>query len=93
MKIHTYTEPWIVEVNKFYEILSKLDESMEEKAPTGATEEQLLQGPFSDSMAHIGQLLMLRRIAGAPVPSENFLFGDIIGVLGLDQPDSVAPDE
>ncbi len=78
----------------FYETLSRLDKSIREKSPDGVSEEQLLQGPLSDSMAHVGQLLMLRRMADSPVPSENFIYADIRkGVVGPDQPDPVAPDE
>ena len=56
--------------------------------------EQLLQGPFSDVMTHAGQIAMLRRLAGSPVPSENFIFADISpDNLGPDQPDPVCPDE
>lgn len=87
-------EPWGVEVERFHDILGKLDESLREKSPAGVTEERLLQGPLSDSMAHVGQLLMLRRMAGSPVPSENFTYADIkAGVVGPDQPEPVAPDE
>jgi hypothetical protein len=87
-------EPWDTEVESFYTILGKLDESLREKAPNGVTEERLLQGPLSDSMAHVGQLLMLRRMAGSPVPSENFVYAEIkAGALGPDQPEPVAPDE
>jgi hypothetical protein len=87
-------QQWDAEINRFYEILSKLDESFKEKGSTEVSEEQLLQGPLSDVMAHIGQLLMLRRIAGCPVPSENFIFADITkGAVGPDQPEPVAPDE
>ena len=87
-------EPWGVEVGRFHAILVKLDESLLEKPPEGVTEERLLQGPLSDAMAHVGQLLMLRRLAGSPVPSENFVYADIgKGVLGPDQPEPVAPDE
>jgi hypothetical protein len=92
----TYFEhrPWDGEVRRFYETLSKLDESIREKGPEGVSEEQLLQGPLSDSMAHVGQLLMLRRMAGSPVPSENFIYADMRkGVVGPDQPEPVAPDE
>jgi len=85
---------WDAEVDKFYNILLKLDKSFQEKKPSEVTEDQLLQGPLSDSMAHIGQLLMLRRMADSPVPSENFIFADIRkGEVGSDQPDPVAPDE
>jgi hypothetical protein len=87
-------EPWDTEVESFYTILGKLDESLREKAPNGVTEERLLQGPLSDSMAHVGQLLMLRRMAGSPVPSENFVYAEIkAGALGPDQHEPVAPDE
>ena len=87
-------EPWEVEVQRFYEILAKLDESLQTKELREVSEEQLLQGPLSDAMAHVGQLLMLRRMADAPVPSENFIYADIrIGVVGPDQPEPVAPDE
>jgi len=45
-------------------------------------------------MAHIGQLLMLRRLADSPVPAENFIYADIRkGNVGPDQPEPVAPDE
>jgi len=60
----------------------------------GITEENLLQGPFSDAMTHAGQLAMLRRLAGSPVPPENFVFADIdASNLGPDQPLPVAPDK
>ena len=54
---------------------------------------QLLQGPVSDAMTHAGQLAMLRRLAGSPVASENFIFADVSPEkLGSDQPLPVAPD-
>jgi len=85
---------WDAEVGEFYNILSKLDKSLKEKSPSEVTEEQLLQGPLSDSMAHIGQLLMLRRMADSPLPSENFIFADIRkGRVGPDQPDPISPDK
>lgn len=91
---HFDIKSWDVEVDEFYNILSKLDKSFQEKNPNEVTEEQLLQGPLSDSMAHIGQLLILRRMADSPVPSENFIFADIRkGEVGPDQPDPIAPDE
>ncbi len=85
---------WGAEIVEFYNILSRLDASFQQKAPNEVTEERLLQGPLSDAMAHVGQLLMLRRLADSPVPAENFIFADIRkGKLGPDQPAPVAPDE
>jgi hypothetical protein len=92
----TYLEdqPWHTEIHRFYEVLSKLDRSLQERAPREVSVEQLLQGPLSDALAHVGQLLMLRRLAGSPVPSENFIYADITkGTVGPNQPEPVAPDE
>jgi hypothetical protein len=59
----------------------------------GITLEVLLQGPFSDAMTHAGQLAMLRRLAGSPVPPENFVFADVRSAnLAPDQPLPVSPD-
>jgi hypothetical protein len=58
-----------------------------------ASEEQLLQGPFADAMTHAGQLAMLRRLAGSPIPPENFIVADISSEnLGPDQPQPRSPD-
>ncbi len=58
------------------------------------TPEILLQGPFSDAMTHAGQLALLRRLAGSPVPPENFIFADIQAAnLSADQPLPARPDE
>jgi hypothetical protein len=85
-------KPWDGELQGLYDIPSKLDHSIQSGKPRGVTEEQLLQGPLSDAMAHVGQLLMLRRLAGSPVPSENFIHADIKpGQLGPNQPDPPPP--
>jgi hypothetical protein len=58
-----------------------------------ASEEQLLQGPFADAMTHAGQLALLRRLAGSPIPPENFIEADISADnLGPDQPEPKSPD-
>lgn len=58
----------------------------------GTTPESILQGPFSDAMTHAGQLAMLRRLSGSPVPPENFVKADIRSdKLGADQPPPASP--
>jgi hypothetical protein len=90
---HLPCKNWDEEVSLFYETLARLNKSIQEGKPRGVTEEQLLQGPLSDSMAHVGQLLMLRRLAGSPIPSENFIYADIkTGQIGPNQPKPLAPD-
>jgi hypothetical protein len=82
------------EIERFHEMLASLREHLESDSRlNGLTEEQLLQGQFSDAMTHAGQLAMLRRLHGAPVQSENFIHAAISPEnLTADQPDPVAPD-
>ncbi|MBK6723549.1 MAG: hypothetical protein IPG58_09865 [Acidobacteria bacterium] len=57
------------------------------------TEEQLLQGPFSDAMTHAGQLAMLRRLHREPVAPENFIFANVsTSNLTSNQPEPASPD-
>jgi hypothetical protein len=84
------------EVERFHEMLGLLAQHLRngDELLDGMTEERLLQGPFSDAMTHAGQLALLRRLAGAPVPPENFIVAEIREErLGPDQPDPVSPDK
>jgi hypothetical protein len=83
------------EIERFHEMLADLRTHLESGTSlVGLTEEQMLQGQFSDAMTHAGQLALLRRLHGAPVPSENFIRAAISHKnLTSDQPDPVAPDE
>jgi hypothetical protein len=41
----------------------------------------LFQGPIADALTHVGQMAMLRRLAGAPVAAENYFEADIVSAL------------
>jgi len=83
------------EIGRFHEMLSILSKHLAEGDELdGITEEQLLQGPFSDAMTHAGQLAMLRRLYGDPVPPENFIVAEISSEeVGISQSDPVSPDK
>ncbi len=83
------------EVERFHQNLADLRDEIDSNKPLiDTTEERMLQGPFSDAMTHAGQLAMLRRLHGQPVPSENFIMADVSAEnVSSDQPDPVAPDE
>jgi hypothetical protein len=82
------------ETERFHAMIVTLADHLERGDPlVGIAPEQLLQGPFSDAMTHAGQLAMLRRLAGAPVPPENFIVADIhVDRLGTEQALPVSPD-
>jgi hypothetical protein len=82
------------DIELFHEMLEELDRHLSQGDPlNGITEEQLLQGPFSDAMTHAGQLAMLRRLYGDPVPPENFIVADVRPErLGPEQSLPTSPD-
>jgi hypothetical protein len=81
------------EVKRFHEMVEDLARHVADTRMNGITPEQLLHGPFSDVMSHIGQLALLRRLAGAPVAPENFIDADVNPArLGVDQALPVSPD-
>ena len=69
---------WDVESSRFFTALSRLDEFLATDKPLGCTPEQLLQGPVADALTHVGQIMMLRRLASAPARSENYAIADIV---------------
>jgi hypothetical protein len=83
------------EIARFHEMLESLAQHFDTGTSFGnTTPERMLQGPFSDAMTHAGQLIMLRRLFGSPVPPENFVMADIDSQnLGPDQADPVSPDK
>ncbi len=82
------------EVARLHEMLESLSEWIRSGAFDRVSPEQLLQGPLSDAMSHAGQLAMLRRLAGSPVPPENFVVAEISADnVGPNQPPPVSPDK
>lgn len=81
------------EILRFHATIEDLAHQLEIRTPfRNITPEKMLQGPFSDAMTHAGQLAMLRRLAGSPVPPENFIYADVQpDNLGTEQPLPVRP--
>jgi hypothetical protein len=82
------------EVARFHALLGDLARHLEAGTPfRDTTAARMLQGPLADAMTHAGQLALLRRLAGAPIPPEDFSMAPIDpSNLGPDQPDPVSPD-
>jgi hypothetical protein len=88
-------ESFAAEQVRFHDMLERLRSELDESGALGSlSAEQLLQGPLADVMTHVGQLALLRRLQGAPVAPENFIFADVDARrLGVNQPLPARPDE
>jgi hypothetical protein len=77
---------WDDETARFFANLNALDQFLSSTEPLGCSALQLFQGPIADSLTHVGQLAMLRRMAGMPMRGENYFLADITaGRVGPDQ--------
>jgi hypothetical protein len=65
------------EVERFHELLGELSILLAESSFDRGLDERLLQGPLSDAMTHVGELALLRRLAGAPLAAEDFFSAPI----------------
>jgi|SRR5436853_5597628 len=78
--------PWTDEVARFHKTLAAFDDYLASDQPLHAPIEKLFQGPIADSLTHIGQLAMMRRLAGCKIPGENYFVAEVAaGRVGPDQ--------
>jgi hypothetical protein len=77
---------WEKEGERFFVALKKFDDFLASDRPLQASAEKLFQGPIADALTHVGQLAMLRRMAGCPIKGENYFVAEItVGHVGNDQ--------
>jgi len=83
------------ELVRFHETLEALRADFADATLAATiTDEQFLHGPLADTMTHVGQLAMLRRMVGSPVPSENYIAADVSAQnLTPAQPEPRSPDK
>ena len=84
--------PWPEENHRFFAAIAAFDAYLASAEPLHAPAERLFQGPVADALTHVGQLAMLRRLAGCPTGGENFYAAAIeTGKVTADQPAPVKP--
>jgi hypothetical protein len=81
-------DDWTVEVDRFFANLAALDGALAESGRS-ASLDQMIQGPLADALTHVGQLAMLRGMAGNPVRPESYARAEI--VAGRVGPEQAAP--
>jgi len=79
-------DDWNTEVQRFFEGMQTLDARLAAAPIADADSQKLISGPLADALTHVGQLAMLRGLAGAPVRPESYARAEIVaGRVGLDQ--------
>lgn len=77
---------WTEDVQRFHSSLAQLDQFLASEADLACSCERLFQGAIADSLTHVGQIAMLRRIAGVAIRGENYSRAHIeAGRVGADQ--------
>ena len=77
---------WDEDVKRFHAALAAFDAYLASDKPLYAPIEKLFQAPVADALTHVGQIAVLRRLAGSPVKGENYFVADIsVGRVGADQ--------
>lgn len=78
--------PWDEEVKRFFSALKQFDDFLASQQPLQAPVEKLFQGPVADALTHVGQIAILRRIAGAAIRGESYFVAEIVtGRVGAEQ--------
>ena len=79
-------QAWDQEVERFFKAVGEFDQYLASAETLACTAQALFQGPIADALTHVGQIAMLRRMAGSPMRGENYFKADIaMGRVGADQ--------
>ena len=77
--------PWEQEIARFFSAVKEFDISLGSEAPLAYPVEKFIQGPIGDALTHVGQIVMLRRMAGKPVRAEGYFTAEIVAGQGRAQ--------
>ena len=79
-------QAWDQEVARFFSSLKAFDDFLASDKPIAVAPERLFQAPIADALTHVGQIAMLRRLAGTAMRGENYFKADItVGRVGAEQ--------
>jgi len=78
--------PWEEGTARFFDGLARLDARLSSPEPLANAAGKIFQGPVADAFTHVGQISLLRRLAGSPVRGENYFKAPIAaGRVGAEQ--------
>ena len=68
---------WAQDVKRFFAAVGEFDSYLASEAPLAQPIEKIVQGPIADALTHVGQVVMLRRLAGKPIHSKGYFDAEI----------------
>lgn len=79
-------DDWAAGVDRFFAGLASFDAALADPRLTSYPTATIFQGPIADALTHVGQLAMMRGLAGAPVRPESYARATIeAGRVGREQ--------
>jgi hypothetical protein len=83
-------QSWADDSARFFAALKAFDDYLASGAALHRAPEQMFQGAVADALTHVGQIALLRRLAGAAIRGENYSVAKIaLGGVGSTQPPAV----
>ena len=69
---------WAQDAKHFFTAVEEFDSYLASGAPLAQPVEKIMQGPIADALTHVGQIVMLRRLAGKPICEESYFTAEIV---------------
>ncbi|MGH9820824.1 MAG: hypothetical protein ACRD43_11700 [Pyrinomonadaceae bacterium] len=70
--------PWDQEISRFFSAVNELDTFLASDQQLAHPVEKMVQGPIGDALTHVGQIVLLRRIAGAPINQASYFTAEVV---------------
>lgn len=78
VRLQSPPQSWAEDVRRFFTAAREFDAYLASDAPLAEPVEKIVQGPIADALTHVGQIVMLRRLAGKPIHAESYFDAEIV---------------
>jgi hypothetical protein len=75
--LQSLPQKWDDDVKRFFNAIKEFDLYLASAAPLAEPVEKILQGPIADALTHVGQIVMMRRLAGKSIQEGNYFTAEI----------------
>ncbi len=69
---------WGHDMARFFKAVKEFDHYLASEAPLAQPIEKIMQGPLADALTHVGQIVLLRRLAGKPIREASYFTAEIV---------------